>query len=175
MLANEGQFDRVAAHLDGQGAELSAEHSAMARQVKSGEAWLAAQLATPLPREALERARRRMRAELAAPRHGVLFRIGTAAAAAAAAVLLAAGLALWGPWGGGEVAKNPASGGEEVVCWAGSLDPEDAEIAMLADEIDRLGAEMILPLPGRVLDAHLDALQQSIEEFWTETDSPDLG
>ncbi|GAG02154.1 unnamed protein product, partial [marine sediment metagenome] len=91
MNLTEEQYARIARWLDGQDVELSAEERAVAAEVRQGEGYLAAMLDVPLRREALDRAWRRLAADLARPRRRAL-QIGYAAgaiAAAAAVVILA--------------------------------------------------------------------------------------
>lgn len=86
------QLDRVARYLDGELLELSSEERALAQEIEGHEAMLSRAMGGDIGPSAMamNRARRRMTAALAAPvthKFGVL-RIGSLVAAAAAAVLV---------------------------------------------------------------------------------------
>jgi len=169
MNLTEEQYARVAGWLDGQDVKLSAEERAVAEEVRRGEGYLTAMLGVPARHEALDRAGRRLAAELARPRRRAL-RIGrlAGAIAAAAAVVILAVTFLRSP-----PAERPAAPGADVyeLAWDEFISEPSAaeeELDLLARQIDEVEAEMSISFPPSTMDVYIDALRGEIEEFWLD-------
>ena len=142
----------------------------MLAEIRRDEAALAALLDAPVPPAALERAKRRVVAELARPARWRR-RIGVAAAsmAAAAAILLAVVL-LPGPDSGGR--RGDLAGADKPVpvevIVASIRGSDDPAINLLAKEINQLEAEMFASAPPASLDMGIDQVQDALEGFWLD-------
>jgi len=87
MPWTEQQYERVARYLDGESVELTARQRELAEEIRAGRATVTAGIDPRMSRRAIDKARRRMSAELARPRRR---KISLACLAAAEAVAVAA-------------------------------------------------------------------------------------
>ena len=183
MALNDGQYERIAEWLDlprggGGRVELTADERAAAEQIRRAEAELAARLACEAPRAAMDRARRRMLAELARPARrrpdGTRLRYIAAAAAAAAIVL---GVMLFrgpGPQGPQTPVALPNLPTDTLV--AEALKSGSADLDLLAGEIDAFEVDLLASGWPAAADpaGGLDELEHEIDEFWMEQSPPDM-
>jgi len=47
-------------------------------------------------------------------------------------------------------------------------EPEDLALDLLAEEIDRLEAEILVAPPPTLIEVRMDLLQNALEEFWLD-------
>ncbi len=170
-----GDERRLSSRLDASIPPDAAAHlarPALLAEIRRDEAAIGRLLDADVPRETLVRVHRRVVAALARPRRR-LMRIGgvAAALAAAAAVLLAVTLApMWPdrtPPGG--LADAPAVKSIPMEVIADSVRaPTDADVDLLAREIDQLEYEIIAAAPPAAVDVGIDQIQQALEEFWLD-------
>lgn len=165
----------------------------MLAAIRRAEAVVGAMLDAPVPRATMDRAARRLRAELARPTRRALRFIlpGAAVAAVAAAVLLAAVVLPWlishpsaAPDGAAldavasrrpmEPAARRSAGLPLDILAASVQGPETLTIDVVADEVDRLEAEMRLAAPARLpMDLRIDQIQRNVENFWLDEPADD--
>ena len=164
MTLNEEQYER---------AELTDSQREQAEQIRRDEAALAGMLDCETPRAAIDRARRRMLAELARPGRRRAVRIGAVAAAAAAAaiVLVVTLFPARGPDTTLPLATDPDLPGLSIdTLIAEALKTGSADLDLLASQIDALEADIMLAaspaLPETAPD--LDELENEIDEFWID-------
>jgi hypothetical protein len=184
-----GEIRRDEARLAGR-LEANAPPGALARvyqqvlmaDIRRDEAFLADRLDVRVPPDAMRRARRRLDAELAHRNRRLVFpRLARGARwlavglAAAAAILLAVVL-------GPERPPAPRNAGDalaqemvpvEVIVEA-VQEPRDLELDLLAEEIDRLEAEMLVAIPPVPVDLGINTLEKELTDFWLEGPSEDL-
>ena len=179
---NDGQYERIAEWLDlpagGGRVELTAAERAAAEQIRRAEVELAARIAYDAPRAAMDRARRRMLAELARPGRRRVARFGyVAAVAAAAAIVLAVTLFRVFRGRGPERPQTPVAlpnlPTDTLV--AEALKSGSADLDLLAGEIDALEVDLLAAGWPVAADpaAGLDELEHEIDEFWMEHPPPD--
>jgi len=146
---------------------------AMLAEVRRDAAAVAALLDVPAPRAALDRAHRRVTAELARPQR-VLFRLAGAAGAVAAAAAVLLAVALWPPAGRparvaprapGPVAA-PAPRTEAIL--AAARDADDPAIGLLAIEADEVETELLASPAATGMDLRIEKLQKDVEDLWLE-------
>ena len=176
MALTEEQYERIARWLDGESVELSAEERAAAEEVRGAEARLAGPMReVEVPARAMARARRRLAAATARP---TLRARRVAVAAGAAAVAAAAVIALLMFLGGPERQKADRDlVGDQTIpveVWVATVQqtPGGDDIALLADELDKLEAELAWSESAQPLDRQIESLTRELEQFWLE-DSPD--
>lgn len=198
MEWTERQYERLARWLDGESVELSVLEQAQARAIERQEQSSGAMLDVQAPQASLDRVRAKMMQALAQesdqaarlqlvgkpirrtwPR---VWKIGVSLAAAAAIVLaVVIGWQMMLP-GGPQViqtAKNSPSGkNQNPPPRMASVDvtlpllpsevPGDPKIELLAREIDETTAEFYAPVMPAPVDVRIDAIQNAVDEFWTE-------
>jgi hypothetical protein len=169
MILSEEQYERIARWLDGEEIRLTAEEREAVSDLHRSRAVVAPALDVEVPREAMARAERRLRAALAHPRRRLL-RIGAlaggAAAAAAAAIVIAISALHTLPPGGDAdgVAKVPL----EVFVAAMQESETEKEMLLLAREMDDLEAEWAALAPiaqADDMDEELELLRQEIGQL----------
>ena len=165
MSLEDRHYDRVARYLDGEELKLTPQEQHLAEQIRRQEAALGTTMDLAVPPAAMERARRRMTAQLARPRRWNIRGI-CAVGAAAAAVMLAVVIHTYvvQPQRDAQLASSQ----RDLLQWA-QPDPqqEDVELSLLTEEVDRLSAEMLASSGSQPsVDMSLDELEQSIEDFW---------
>lgn len=175
MERHEVQFERIARWLDGEQVELTPQQREAAEDIRRDEAALRAELDVPVPSAMMDRARRRMMAELARPTHRAVWARRAGAALAVAAAILLAFVAIWQP--PERTAPTRANGRVEVpleVVIEKMAEPaRNVDLDLLAQQVAELEADIAysMKVPPSCMDLQTDALQQEIEEFWLE-DSP---
>ncbi len=167
MTLNEQQYER---------AELTDCQREQAEQIRRDEAALTGVLDCDAPRAVIDRARRRMLAELARPGRRRIVRIGVAAAAAvAAAIVLVVTLLPAGRTDTTPEFATPLPGLSIDILVAEALKTGSADLDILASQIDALEADIMLAaspaLPETAPD--LDELENEIDEFWIDQSLPD--
>jgi len=168
MTLNEQQYER---------AELTASQRERAEQIRRDEAALTGVLDCDAPSAAIDRARRRMLAELARPGRRRAVRIGVVAAAAAAAaiVLVVTLFPARTPVTTREIAKDlPRLSIDTLV--AEALKTGSADLDILAGQIDALEADIMVAASPALTETapDLDELENEIDEFWIDQSLPDL-
>ena len=166
MNLSDAQYDRIARRLDGEDVELTAVEQAAADEILRHESRLSGVMDAAPSREAVDRAKRRMMAELARPARRTIWRRGVlrVALATAAAVLL---VAIFRPGGPEPPAKTtePISLEELVPLESPGVD----EFDLLAGELNKLDAQFRAAGVGMdLLGESMDALEFEIEAFWLD-------
>jgi len=167
MPWTDEQYERVARYLDGEPLVLTERELELAEEIRAGEAVITAGIDPRARHRAMDKARRRMSAELARPtrRRAVLVCFAAAEAVAVAAVLVIA-LTLQGI----APAPTPANSWADVPLEAIGL-AESSEItehiSLVQQDIDLLEAELMMPItsmdPAGYEDDDLDS---DLEELW---------
>jgi len=167
MRLNDEQYDRVGRYLDGQSVELSAAELAVAEDIRQAEQAVGGMLDVPVPPGAMDRARRRVWAELARRRRLVV-RFAWPAAAVAAAILLAVAVSVLTPTRPVEQPPAVAEISAELIgeLYAGGA--QNIDLDLIAVELDELEADIMVSAPCKVFDVEIDSLQQSVDRFWLE-------
>ncbi|MDY6913293.1 MAG: hypothetical protein SVT52_02390 [Planctomycetota bacterium] len=151
MERDERQDDRIARWLDGQDVALTESERAEAMGFVEAERSVGRRLDAAPPRQAMDRARRRLTAELARPRrrHEQRARL-IAVAAAAALILVAVAAKLMMDYGSAPVGEAPVYQGIpiETLVAAAQQSVADDEIDMLAGELSQLQAELVVSMPS---------------------------
>ena len=146
MQWNEQQAERIARWLDGEDVALTDAERADAEALRNEQQAVGRLLDAAPPRRAMDRARRRLLAELARPQRRKR-RIGILVGAAAAAVILIVATAALvvnrKPTAVIETQAQQPVTIEELVEAARQSEFDD-EIDLLAGEVDRLRAEMVV-------------------------------
>jgi hypothetical protein len=155
MTVNEESYERVARRLDGEEIALSPEERALAEEIARDEAALADSLDVRAPQAAIDRARRRMTAEMGRPSLHLLRRIAWTAAAAAA-ILVVAVLA----WHSPDKTTVPTASARHV-----SAEPDDATVDLVSRQVE--DADVVVQPPA-AMDLRMEFVQQSINDFWTD-------
>jgi hypothetical protein len=153
------------------GAAAHLARPALLAEIHRDEAAIGRLLDADVPPETLARVHRRVVAALASPRRR-LMRIGGVAAALAAAAVVLLAVTLATTW----VVPPPPEGVADAVksipveVIAESVRaPMDADVDLLAREIDQLEYEVLAATPPAVMDVGIDQIQQALEEFWLMT------
>lgn len=148
-----------------------AERRAVLAAIRRDEAVLAARLDVTVPPGTMQRVQRRMVAALARPRRRRL-RIGPMAAAVAAAAAIVLAVIFWPRTPSvvrpRPVASSPPKAIPVEVIVASVEEPEDLALDLLAEEIDRLEAEILVAPPPTLIEVRMDLLQNALEEFWLD-------
>lgn len=167
MPWTDEQYERVARYLDGEPLELTDRELELAEEIRAGEAVVTAGIDPRLRHRAMDKARRRMSAELARPtrRRAVLACFAAAEAVAVAAVLVIA-LTLQGI----APAPTPANSWTDVPLEAIGL-AESSEItehiSLVQQSIDLLEAELMSSITSMdPVDYEDDDLDSGLEELW---------
>ena len=176
MALTEEQYERIGRWLDGESVELSANERAAAEEIRGAEAHLAGPMRdVEVPARAMARARRRLVAATARPALRVRFvGIAAGAAAVAAAVVIALLTFLAEP----DSRKPDRNQADDqtipVEVWVAAVQqtPGGDDIALLADELDKLEAELAWSETAQPLDRQIESLARELDQFWLE-DSPD--
>ncbi len=174
----DDQYERLARWLDGEAVELTAAERDTAEEVRRDEAHLAKVFGVAAPRVSLDRARRRLIAELSRPRR-LVWRIALAASAAAAAILLAVILMTQGTPGERTttVAKPtpPPPAIDEARLYVAAAREMTApdEIDFLGRDLDELAADIVMAsdpalTTGGALELQIDSLEREIDEFYLD-------
>jgi len=158
----EEQYRRVAQWLDGQPVSLSEAERAAAEALRKDEAFFAGVAPAEAPTSALQRAGRRMRAEMARPSHKVVWLRRLGAVAAAAIVVAAA--SLWQ-----RPVTEPAS---ELPVETVLAEMENAvsagEVDLLADELASFEAELLPTAATDVTDLEIEAIESSVDDLLSD-------
>ena len=168
MPLNEEQYERIARWLDGEPIELSEVERAVAEEIRRDEAFVASLAPVQAPTTALDRARRRMTAELARPSHRTNWVGRFAVAAAAVAIAVLAAWMLMSDPGTKKtpIAKPGPENGEvpfEVVLEHMDDDTQLDEIDVLGDELAELRADIFLTMDEPEIDTEINALESELE------------
>ena len=151
MQQNERHGDSIARWLDGQDAELTESERAEAADFIGTERLVGRWLDAAPPRRVMDRARRRLTAELARPRrrHGRRFGFKVAAAAAAL-ILVAVAAKLVMDYGSAPVGEASVAQGIpiETLVAAAQQSVADDEIDLLAGELSQLQDELAVSMPS---------------------------
>ncbi len=167
MQWTDQQYDRVARYLDGDPLELTDLERDLVEQVHSGLDIVQAGVDLQKRHQAMDKARRRMSAELARPaRRKAVLACFTAAEAIAVAAVLVIALALQ--------AIKPATGPLDL--WAavpieaiglGETNAITERISLVARDIDMLEVDLLMP--ATTMDPasfEIDQLKYDLEQLW---------
>jgi len=158
----EEQYRRVAQWLDGEPVSLSDPERAVAEALRADEAFFAGVAAADAPTSALQRAGRRLRAEMARPSYGVVWLRRLGAVAAAAVVILSASLWRWpSPEPLVEVPVETVLAEMENATSAGEVD-------LLADEMASFQAELLLTPAADVTDLEIEAIERDVDDLLSD-------
>jgi len=167
-MLDERQYRRVAQWLDGADIHLSGEELAAGREIRSQEESLGFVLEVRAPSEALASAAERMTGR--SEQRSVVRRIFAVAGVAVAAGVVLGAAFLW---------KAPPRKHQPVLAGNGRnhvpIDVLDraarnalsvTEMELLANDIDRLEAEIALASLPEVTELEIKAIRQELDEFW---------
>jgi len=147
MILDERQFEQMARWLDGEEVHLTDEQREALSDLRRDEAHFSEMLDVSVPAGAMDRAKQRMRAELAHP-HRRTIRVAAwvgGALAAAAAIVLAAGM--WLGRGGPDTPQRETLAALDLVeaIYAIEASPADTDLAAeeIDEEIDEFDQEML--------------------------------
>lgn len=161
----EEQYRRVAQWLDGEPVSLSEAERAEAEAMREDEAFFAGVAPAEAPASAVQRARRRMRAEMARPSHKVVWLRRLGAVAAAAVVIAAASL-----WQRPVTEPAPELPVETVLAEMENA-ASAGEVDLLADELASFEAELLPTAASDVTDLEIEAIENSFDDLLSDEPS----
>ena len=177
MAITEEQYERIALWLDGQDVALGEAERAAADEIRRDEALLGA-VEMRAPRGALDRASRRIGAELARPTRRLrIARFVAVTTAAAAAIILATALLMPDPAPVAPVGHDPD--GETIAKKVETLIDEMEEsirpqmmVELLAADLESLEAEMLVTAEIGEMDLKINALENEIDSILLDPSAP---
>jgi hypothetical protein len=170
MQLSEHDYELIGRWLDGEPVELTAAQRAAADEIARDTAAVDLSVDPRRQHEAMDRARRRLSAELARPtRRRRLSIVAAVEAVAVAAVLIFTIMV------GTGIDTGPAWSLEAIIAAADEADAPDMmdlfqdEMDLIQEEMDALEAELLVDLPDEGHEElELDSLQRQIDEFWLD-------
>ena len=177
MAITEERYERIALWLDGQDVTLGDAERAAADEIRRDEAFVGAAADVRAPHSALDRASRRMAAELARPTRRLrIGRFVAAAGAVAAAIIVVTALLMRGPEPGTPQTPDPPL---PSVAEVNTLIEEMEEsirpgmmVQLLAGDLELLGAEMLVTAEIGEMDLEINALENEIDSILLEPSAP---
>ncbi len=177
MAITEQQYERIALWLDGQDVTLTDAERALADEIRRDEALVGPAADVRAPRSALDRASRRMAAELARPARRLrIGRFVAVAAAAAAAIIVATALLMPDP---APVRPDTPGGDDSTVADVDTLIDEMEEsirpemmVELLAGDLESLEAEMLVTAEIGEMDLEIHALEDEIDSILLDPSAP---
>lgn len=167
MQWTDQQYDRVARYLDGDPLELTDLERDLVEEVRNGLDIVQAGIDLPKRHQAMDKARRRMSAELARPaRRRAVLACFTAAEAIAVAAVLVIALALQAI----APIASPLNGWAAIPIEAIGLGETNAfteQIALVERDIDMLEADLLMPaITMDPASFEIDQLKYDLEQLW---------
>ena len=177
MAITERQYERIALWLDGQDVALNDAERAVADEIRRDEAFVGAAADVRIPHGALDRASRRVAAELARPTRRLrIGRFVAAAGAVAAAIIVVTALLMPGLQPSRtKTIDPPLSSVAEVNTLIEEMEESirpGMMVQLMAGDLESLEAEMLVTAEIGEMDLEINALENEIDSILLDPSAP---